>query len=93
MDINIQCVVYVATAHMLLLMMVMIIETRKWHAHEPIAKNSYNLMIERERMRIEYLNDKTVSLKMLTTFEVSSLSTSSSTTLIWLLILILQECS
>jgi hypothetical protein len=29
MDINIQLVVYVATAHMLLLMMAMIIETRK----------------------------------------------------------------
>jgi hypothetical protein len=60
MDTNILFLVYVVAAHMLFSMMMMIIATRKRkrQAHTPIGKISYGPMGEKDRMWIEYFNDK-----------------------------------
>jgi cAMP phosphodiesterase len=59
MGTNIELVVFMAAAHMWLSMMAMIIKTRKQkqHAHTLVGHISYGPM-NRDRMRIEYLNDK-----------------------------------
>jgi hypothetical protein len=59
MGTNIELVVFMAAAHMWLSMMAMIIEIRKQkqHAHTLVGRISYGPM-NRDRMRIEYLNDK-----------------------------------
>jgi hypothetical protein len=53
-------VVYVATAHLLLYMMAAAVESRKrkCHAHAPIGQISYGPIEDRDRSRIDYLNNK-----------------------------------
>jgi hypothetical protein len=48
------------SAHWLLSMMAVVIacRKRKRHAHAPIGKISYGLIEERDRIKIEYLNNK-----------------------------------
>jgi hypothetical protein len=59
-DTNQLVVVHMAVAHWLLSMMVVVVEfrKRKRHVHLPIGKISYGPIEERDRMRIEYLNNK-----------------------------------
>jgi hypothetical protein len=58
MDKMNQILVYVAAAHTLLSMMAMIIESRKRKRNAPIEKITYAPIDERDRMRIDYLNNK-----------------------------------
>lgn len=53
-------VVYVAAAHMLLSMMACVIESRKRkrHGHVAVGQISYGPIYERDRKRMEYLDDK-----------------------------------
>jgi hypothetical protein len=53
-------VVYVAAAHMLLSMMACVIESRKRkrHGHAAVGQISYGPIYERDRKRMEYLDDK-----------------------------------
>jgi hypothetical protein len=53
-------VVYVAAAHMLLSMMACVIESRKRkrHGHAAVGHISYGPIYERDRKRMEYLDDK-----------------------------------
>jgi hypothetical protein len=53
-----QMLVYVAAAHTLLSMMAMIIESRKRKRCAPIEKITYAPIDDRDRMRIDYLNNK-----------------------------------
>jgi hypothetical protein len=59
-DTNQLVVVYMTTAHWLLSMIAVVIECRKRkrYAHAPIGKICYSPIEERDRMRIEYLNNK-----------------------------------
>jgi hypothetical protein len=58
MDKMNQILVYVAAAHTLLSMMDMIIESRKRKRNAPIEKITYAPIDERDRMRIDFLNNK-----------------------------------
>jgi hypothetical protein len=53
-------VVYVAAAHILLSMMACVIESRKRkrHGHAAVGQISYGPIYERDRKRMEYLDDK-----------------------------------
>jgi hypothetical protein len=53
-------VVYMTSAHWLLSLMAVVIacRKRKRHAHAPIGKISYGLIEERDKIKIEYLNNK-----------------------------------
>jgi hypothetical protein len=53
-------VVYVATAHIFHCMMAATIEfrKRKRHGHAPIGRINYGLIEDRDRSRIDYLNNK-----------------------------------
>jgi hypothetical protein len=59
-EFNQLIVVYVAAAHLLLSMMVAAIESRKrkCHAHVRIGEISYGPIEDRDRSRIDYLNNK-----------------------------------
>jgi hypothetical protein len=60
MDEEDQILMYAAVAYMWLSMMAMIIKTRKRkrHNHAPVGQISYGPIDERDKKRLDYLNDK-----------------------------------
>jgi hypothetical protein len=58
MDKKQQLFIYTAAAYMLLSMMAMIIQSRKRKRRESVEPIIYAPIEERDRMRIEYLNNK-----------------------------------
>ncbi|PVH38669.1 hypothetical protein PAHAL_5G321500 [Panicum hallii] len=58
MDKKQQVFIYIAAAYTLLSMMAMIIQSRKRKRREPVEPITYAPIEERDRMRIEYLNNK-----------------------------------
>ena len=58
MDGNNQILVYAAAARTFLSMMAVVIETRKRKRRAPIEKISYAPIDERDRIRLDYLNNK-----------------------------------
>jgi hypothetical protein len=58
MDNKQQLLVSTAAAHMLLSMMAMVIQSRKGKRREPVETITYAPIEGRDRMRIEYLNNK-----------------------------------
>jgi hypothetical protein len=58
MDKMNQILVYVAPAHTMLSMMAMVIESRKRNWNAPVEKITYAPIEKRDRMRINYLNNK-----------------------------------
>jgi hypothetical protein len=58
MDKKQQLFIYTAAAYTLLSMMAMIIQSRKRKRREPVEPITYAPIEERDRMRIEYLNNK-----------------------------------
>ncbi|PVH62603.1 hypothetical protein PAHAL_3G335000 [Panicum hallii] len=58
MDKKQQLFIYTAAAYMLLSMMAMIIQSRKRKRRESVEPITYAPIEERDRMRIEYLNNK-----------------------------------
>jgi hypothetical protein len=58
MDKKQQLFIYTAAAYTLISMMAMIIQSRKRKRREPVEPITYAPIEERDRMRIEYLNNK-----------------------------------
>ncbi|PUZ39993.1 hypothetical protein GQ55_9G388200 [Panicum hallii var. hallii] len=58
MDKKQQLLLYTAATHRLLSMMAMVIQSRKRKRREPVETITYAPIEERDRMRIEYLNNK-----------------------------------